>query len=95
MLWRVSIDDGDVFSQQLAFKSPAPPTFPTELNNPEGHTRNGFFFLAPVFLFGVCVSKSKSEAERRVGEVQRDRGISRLLACQDSKGIAFSLLSMI
>lgn len=89
-LWKVTIDDADVFSKQLSLKSSAPPTFPTEFNNSEGHT---WVFSVPVFLFGVCVHKPKPEAERRVGEVQRDGRISLLCACQYLKRIAFPPLA--
>lgn len=46
------------------------------------------FPLVKVFLFGVCVSSSELEAERRVGKVRRDETVSLLLACQDLKGTA-------
>ena len=91
MLWKVPIDNDGVFSQHLALKSPAPSTFPIELNSSKGHTWSGlfFFFSGPVFLSGFCGSKSQSEAERRTGEVRRDGRTSLRLACQNFKGIAF------
>lgn len=43
MLWKVFIDNDGVCAQQLAIESPALPTFPTELNNSEGHAEVDFF----------------------------------------------------
>lgn len=51
-LWKVlQTGYGDVFSRRLAFKSPAPPSFPAEPKNPEG--RAEVRFSVPVFLFLV------------------------------------------
>lgn len=54
MLQKTSIDGDDVFSQQLAFKSPVPPTFPTELNNIIGIYLKWVFFSVSIFLWGLC-----------------------------------------
>lgn len=91
MLWKVTIDDGDMFSKQLSFKSPVPPAFPTELNNSEGHTWSGSFQCQYFSLVFVCINQS--EAERRVGEIRRDGRIPLRYACQDLKGIAFLSLA--